>query len=202
MDKQRGDDEKGGKLQVNGEGWEGKMALSRSRRDASRISSARTYGYTYMYKSTRSCVHIYVYAYNWVFDSRFIIFIISTAKGSMYKGTKESEIHRFLHSRYTTGQQYNLFDIDILYRESSLDELRVEPVESSPAKRILQLNNLVPSCREIHTISRFLATVFTYTRLAPREKATLKGIEVVYHLEATQQTEAKEGTLYPDSKWK
>ena len=50
----------------------------------------------------------------------------------MYKGTKESEIHCFLHSRYTTGQQYNLFDIDIFYRESSLDELRVEPMESSP----------------------------------------------------------------------
>lgn len=53
----------------------------------------------------------------------------------MYRGTKECEIYLFLHSRYTTGQQYNLFDINILYRESSLDELRVEPMKSTPMKK-------------------------------------------------------------------
>lgn len=53
----------------------------------------------------------------------------------MYRGRRNvCDLSFPLRSRYTTGQQYNLFDIDIFYRKSSLDELRVEPMESTPAK--------------------------------------------------------------------
>ena len=63
-------------------------------------------------------------------------FYVSTARGQYVQGTQGMRDLSFpLRSRYTTGQQCNLFDIDIFYRKSSLDELRVEPMESTPTKK-------------------------------------------------------------------
>lgn len=57
----------------------------------------------------------------------------------------------------------NLFNVDVLYRESSLDEFRVEPMKSAPGrKKKLELSLVNPmACRETRVLrsSRYLRNI-------------------------------------------